>query len=46
MEEKARRIYSWVQQSIKYIAFEQGMEGFVPGMPTWYAAVVSGIVRT
>lgn len=29
-EEKARCIYSWVQQSVKYIAFEQGMEGFVP----------------
>ncbi|HZE85827.1 MAG TPA: DUF3857 domain-containing protein [Puia sp.] len=29
-EDKARRIYGWVQQSIKYIAFEQGMEGFVP----------------
>ena len=30
MEEKARRIYNWVQQHIKYIAFEQGMEGFIP----------------
>jgi hypothetical protein len=29
-EEKARRIYSWVQQHIKYVAFEAGMEGFVP----------------
>jgi hypothetical protein len=29
-EEKARIIYSWVQHHIKYIAFEQGMEGFVP----------------
>jgi hypothetical protein len=29
-EEKARKIYSWVQHNIKYIAFEQGMEGFVP----------------
>jgi len=29
-EEKARRIYSWVQQNIKYVAFEQGMEGFIP----------------
>jgi hypothetical protein len=27
---KARRIYNWVQQHIKYIAFEQGMEGFIP----------------
>ncbi|HEY4112334.1 DUF3857 domain-containing transglutaminase family protein [Puia sp.] len=29
-EGKARNIYAWVQQNIKYIAFEQGMEGFVP----------------
>ena len=29
-EEKARNIYSWVQHHIKYIAFEQGMEGFIP----------------
>jgi hypothetical protein len=29
-EDKARNIYGWVQQHIKYIAFEQGMEGFVP----------------
>lgn len=29
-EDKARRIYNWVQQHIKYIAFEQGMEGFIP----------------
>lgn len=29
-EEKARKIYAWVQQNIKYIAFEQGMEGFIP----------------
>lgn len=29
-EEKARNIYGWVQQNIKYIAFEHGMEGFVP----------------
>jgi hypothetical protein len=29
-EEKARRVYGWVQQHIKYIAFEQGMEGFIP----------------
>ncbi len=29
-EAKARRIYNWVQQHIKYIAFEQGMEGFIP----------------
>jgi hypothetical protein len=29
-EEKAKNIYSWVQQHIKYVAFEQGMEGFIP----------------
>lgn len=29
-EDKARTIYGWVQQNIKYIAFEQGMEGFIP----------------
>ena len=29
-EEKARKVYGWVQQSIKYIAFEQGMEGYIP----------------
>lgn len=29
-EDKARKIYAWVQQSIKYIAFEQGMEGYIP----------------
>ncbi|HEX2535236.1 MAG TPA: transglutaminase-like domain-containing protein, partial [Chitinophagaceae bacterium] len=28
--EKARRIYRWVQTHIKYVAFEEGMEGFVP----------------
>jgi len=29
-EAKARAIYSWVQHQIKYVAFEQGMEGFIP----------------
>lgn len=29
-QDKARAIYKWVQSSIKYVAFEQGMEGFVP----------------
>jgi len=29
-EEKTKRIYSWVQKNIKYVAFEEGMEGFVP----------------
>lgn len=28
--EKAARIYRWVQQNIKYIAFEDGMGGFIP----------------
>jgi len=29
-EEKARRIYYWVQDNVRYIAFEQGLRGFVP----------------
>lgn len=29
-EEKAKRIYAWVQSNIKYVAFEEGMEGFIP----------------
>ena len=29
-EQKARNIYQWVQQHIKYVAFENGMEGFIP----------------
>jgi len=29
-ESKARAIYGWVQQNIKYVAFEDGMGGFVP----------------
>lgn len=28
--EKARAIYWWVQNHIKYVAFEAGLEGFVP----------------
>ena len=28
--DKARQIYSWVQQHIKYVAFENGLEGFRP----------------
>lgn len=28
--EKTKRIYQWVQSHIKYVAFEDGMEGFVP----------------
>ncbi|KIC93537.1 hypothetical protein OI18_17465 [Flavihumibacter solisilvae] len=30
LEERAKRIYKWVQDNIKYVAFEDGMEGFVP----------------
>ncbi len=29
-ESKARSIYSWVQHNIKYVAFEDGMGGFIP----------------
>jgi transglutaminase-like putative cysteine protease len=29
-EGKAEKIYSWVQQNVKYVAFEDGMGGFVP----------------
>lgn len=29
-EAKARSIYSWVQGNIKYVAFEDGMGGFIP----------------
>ena len=28
--EKAKKIYKWVQANIKYVAFEQGIEGFRP----------------
>lgn len=28
--DKARAIYRWVQSHIKYVAFEEGLEGFVP----------------
>ncbi len=28
--EKAKRIYQWVQQNIRYIAFEDSLEGFIP----------------
>jgi len=29
-EQKARNIYQWVQNNIKYVAFEDGLEGFIP----------------
>ncbi len=28
--DKAKAIYKWVQKNIKYIAFESGMQGFIP----------------
>jgi hypothetical protein len=28
--EKASKIYKWVQSNIKYVAFEDGLEGFIP----------------
>jgi hypothetical protein len=28
--EKVKRIYNWVQDNIRYIAFEQGMRGLIP----------------
>lgn len=28
--EKIKRIYYWVQDNIRYVAFEEGMEGFIP----------------
>ncbi len=46
LEDKARKIYGWVQQNVKYIAFEQGMEGFIPRTPIWSAAGDLGIVKT
>ena len=29
-EEKIKKIYYWVQKNIKYIAFEQGLGGYIP----------------
>lgn len=29
-QEKVKAIFYWVQDNIKYIAFEEGMEGFIP----------------
>ncbi len=29
-DEKARTIFNWVQNNVKYIAFEDGMGGFIP----------------
>lgn len=33
--EVARRIFYWVQENIQYIAFEDGMRGFVPHRPSY-----------
>jgi len=32
--EKAKAIYYWVQDNIKYIAFEEGMGGYIPRQPS------------
>lgn len=32
--EKAKRIYYWVQEQIKYVAFEDGFRGFTPHSPS------------
>ncbi len=32
--EKVKAIYYWVQDNIKYIAFEEGLGGFVPRLPS------------
>ena len=29
-DDKARRVFNWVQDNVKYVAFEDGMGGFVP----------------
>lgn len=31
-DERARRIYHWVQEHVRYIAFEDGLRGFVPSV--------------
>lgn len=28
--EKTKKVYQWVQSNIKYVAFEEGLEGFIP----------------
>jgi len=33
-QEKVKAIYYWVQDNIKYIAFEEGINGFVPRQPS------------
>ena len=29
-KEKTKQVYNWVQNNIKYVAFEDGLEGFIP----------------
>jgi hypothetical protein len=41
-EDKAKAIFYWVQNSIKYIAFEAGMGGIVPRNADFVAAVKYG----
>jgi transglutaminase-like putative cysteine protease len=33
--EKVRKVFYWVQENIRYIAFEDGMRGFVPHKPSY-----------
>ncbi len=33
-KEKAQAVYQWVQNHIKYVAFEEGLEGFIPRQAT------------
>ncbi|MEM9327147.1 MAG: transglutaminase domain-containing protein [Bacteroidota bacterium] len=33
--EKVRKIFYWVQHNIQYVAFEQGMRGFIPHEPKY-----------
>ncbi|MEM6298615.1 MAG: transglutaminase domain-containing protein, partial [Bacteroidota bacterium] len=32
-EQKARKIFAWVQKHIRYLAFEEGWSGFIPEKP-------------
>lgn len=44
--EKAKSIYKWVQRNIKYIAFEDGLEGFKPRQVPMCAVSDMAIVKT
>ncbi len=37
-EEKVKKIFKWVQENIKYVAFEDGIGGFQPRMPSQVCA--------